>query len=76
MRWVWRLHIEVIHFPFLEIAVTAADVMKGTECVPSIVGRYVVSMVGLCEETSHLLVFFQKTVIFLFQFADFDEGRR
>lgn len=71
-----RRHIEVIHFPFLEIAVTAADVVKRTECMPPIVCRQVMPVVGLCEETSHLLVFFQETVVFLFQFADFDEGRR
>lgn len=75
MGCIWT-HVEVVHFALLvEIAVAGTCVVKGGEGVPAVFGGEVVSVVGLCEETSHLLVFFQETAVLLFELANLDEGR-
>jgi len=69
-------HVEVVHFALLvEIAVAGTCVVKGVEGVPAVFGGEMVSVVGLCEEASHLFVFFQETVVLLFELANLDERR-
>lgn len=43
--------------------------------MPAVLGGELVSVVGLCEETAHLLVFLQEAAVLLLELANLDEGR-
>lgn len=71
--WIWA-HVEVVHLALLEITVGPC-VVEGVEGVPAVLGGELVSVVGLCEETAHLLVFLQEAAVLLLELANLDEGR-
>ena len=66
--------VEIVHFSFLEVTVTATRVVEGVERVSPVVGD--VSVVGLAEETTHLLVLLLKAGIFLLELANLDQRGR
>jgi len=62
--------VEIVHFSFLEVAVTATRVMERVQRVSPILGE--MPVVGLAEETPHLLVLLLKTGVFLFELTNLD----
>lgn len=66
--------VEIVHFSFLEVTVTASGVVEGVEGVPPVVGE--MSVVGLAEEAPHLLVLLLKAVVLLLELTNLDQGRR
>lgn len=62
--------VQIVHFSFLKVAVTASRVVEGVEGVLPVVGE--MSVVGLAEEALHPLVLLLMAVVLLLELTNLD----